>query len=244
MARFGAAVVVTGAEDSERPSIPSAAMRVCAVLHPGRPAPEGADESVAAATLAEGVAAALRTDCEWLWAIERDTVPGPGALDAMRAVLDDPGGLPEPLLLAGKVVGSDGEPDLRSLPYPEMFEKDTTVAACERSLLNLRAARPGSVLVSRRAIDRFGPPRAGLRPPFDMVEWTARMLRDWEDTGYLVTTSVARRDGAPAPQGSLRDRALATLRGPGWTPTEKLWNAYLLALGIATRGEPERAPRA
>jgi hypothetical protein len=219
-------------------------MRVCAVLAPGRPVPDGADESVAAATLAEGVAAALRTDCDWLWAIERDTTPEPGALDAMQAVLENLGGLPEPLVLASKVVGADGEPDLRSVPYPEMFEKDVTVAACERSLLHLRAVRPGSVLVARRAVERFGLPRDDVRPPFDMVEWTARILRDWEDSGYLVTTSLAARDGAASPRPSLRDRAVATLRGPGWTPTEKLWNAYLLALGVATRVEPERAPRA
>jgi hypothetical protein len=104
--------------------------------------------------------------------------------------------------------------------------------------------RPGSVLVARRAVERFGLPRDDVRPPFDMVEWTARILRDWDDSGYLVTTSLAARDGAASPPPSLRDRAAATLRGPGWTPTEKLWNAYLLALGVATRVEPERAPRA
>lgn len=219
-------------------------MRVCAVLRPGAEAPDGVDESVAAATAADGVRAALRTDCDWLWLLGDGTVPEPGALEALRDVLGGLDGLPEPLVLVSKVVGPDGEPDRSALPYPEMFEKDVTVAGAERRLLQVRAARPGAVLVARRAAERFGLPREDLRPPFDLVEWTARILRSWEDVGFLVTRSVARREAAAAPAPSLRDRAVATLRGPGWTPTEKLWNAYLLALGVATRGEPERAPRA
>ena len=219
-------------------------MRVCAVLQPSGDPPAGVDESVVAPTLHDGVRDALRTGCDWLWILDPGTVPEPGALDALRTLVADPDGLPEPLVLASKVVGADGEPDRAALPYPEMFEKDVTVAAARRRLLQVRALRPGAVLVARQAIERFGLPRTDIGPPFDMVEWTARMLRSWEDAGYLVTTSVARRDGAAAPRQSLRDRAIATLRGPGWTPTEKLWNAYLLALGAATRGEPERAPRA
>src|SRR5439155_803778 len=79
-----------------------------------------------------------------------------------------------------------GAPDPGSLPVPAVAA-DLAVAAVRLRLLAIRAARPGSLLVHRGAIERWGPPPGGG----DDLVWTARLLRGrW---GVLVPGSVAVR---------------------------------------------------
>src|SRR4051794_7373396 len=109
-------------------------MSVTAVLFNDGPAPEGADEVVRAPTLREGVSAALGTRGDWLWLLDPYTTPDPGALDALLAPLGDLGRIPEPVVLASKVVGPDGQAHPDALPNPEMFEKHVTVLAVPKHL--------------------------------------------------------------------------------------------------------------
>jgi len=194
---------------------------------------------------AAGVAAALATGADWIWLLDGVTVPDGGALAAFAAGLELLAGLPEPLILAGKVVDATGalHPDV--LPRHEIFEKQRTVDACERGLVHLRAAPSGSLLIRREAFARFGPLRTDLPARWSAFEFTARVLQLWEDTGYLVPSSVAVRATSPRRarrSGALRTRA-RLLAGSSWTTTEKLWEGFLVAEEAvkAARGPARRA---
>jgi hypothetical protein len=172
-----------------------------------------------------------------LWLVDPATVPAPDALERLAGA--DLGPLPAPLLLAAKVVGPDGTPHPGGLPLPEMFEKEVSLAAVARHVVHLRAARPGALLVPARALARAGEPRADLAEPAATLEWTARLLRSWDDPGFLVPGALAERRTPLRAAGSDRARALL---GPAWTPTERLWNLYTLGLD-ATGLSPSRTPR-
>jgi rhamnopyranosyl-N-acetylglucosaminyl-diphospho-decaprenol beta-1,3/1,4-galactofuranosyltransferase len=161
-------------------------------------------------------------DCEWLWLLDGTAVPEPDALAALLEALEAHDALPEPVLLASKVVGPDGSPHPAALPVPAVG-RDLTVAAVRRRLLAIRAARPGSLLVHRGGIERCGPPPGGG----DDLVWSARVLRD--GFGALVPGSVAVRatPGAP-PRVSVRGWA-RLLVGDALTPREKPWFAFRLA---------------
>ena len=193
-------------------------------------------------TAAQAVAAAP-AGWDWLWLLDGAAVPAPDALEHLTAPV--PTGLPVPVLLASAVTTPAGAPHRDALPEPELFEKEISIAACERRLVHVRAVRPGSLLVPARALERFGSPLDSLAPPYDTLEWTARMLRSWDDPGFLVPASRAVRsdDGEPRPGASI-GRARALLRGASWSPRERLWNGYGLALDAAARpsGSTRRSP--
>jgi hypothetical protein len=163
----------------------------------------------------------LARDADWLWLLDCTALPEPEALRSLLAPLDDLGDLPLPALLASKLVGTDGSHDPHSLPLPASSDPDLVVAACERHLLALRVAQPGSLLVHRDAIERYGPP-----PARDVAVWTARILR--EQPGLLVPGSVAVRapggDGARAEISAL----WKLLAGDALERREKPWLAFRL----------------
>jgi GT2 family glycosyltransferase len=181
----------------------------------------------AAGALHAALPAALATGAEWLWVLDGRAVPQP---EALAALLDTAGrdDLPRPGLLAGKVVlpGGDMHPD--ALPWPEIYEKEVSIAACAHRLVSLRAARPGSLLIRRDVVERVGGPRPDFVSHGEVLEWTARLLRD--ESGYLVPASVAVRADREAPdrRREFVNRA-RMLRGGAWRPDEKLWLAALLA---------------
>ena len=183
---------------------------------------------------------------EWLWLLDGVTVPRADALEAFGAALETLAGLPAPLLLASKVIDAAGAMHPDALPRHEIFEKQYTVDAIERGLVQLRAVPAGSLLIRRGTFERFGELRADLPPSWAVFEFTARALRSWEDTGYLVPSSVAVRKLPPHPAGrrgeGLRTRA-RLLAGPAWTPTERLWEGFLVAEAAvrAARGPARRA---
>jgi hypothetical protein len=219
---------------------------VCAVLY-GDSRGELLDELVAAVThqsarpavilqepeLTAGVRAAAGGGTRWIWLLEIGTVPAP---DALRDLLDAVAKVtpPAPMLMASKVVDQHGRLHTDATPRHELFEKQHSVDAAEHRLVQLRTAAPGSVLVATAAIARVGLPRTDLPAGLDVVEWSARMLRDWEDTGYLVPASVAVRRTAPAPRrwGYWLGRA-RILGSGGWSATERLWETFLLGEAIA-----------
>lgn len=221
-------------------------MDVCAVLY-GDSRGELLDELVAAVTaqsaqpavilheheLTAGVSAGAGGGTRWVWLLQTGTIPAP---DALRELLDAVAGVtpPAPLLMASKVLDERGRLHADATPRHEVFEKQHSVDAAERHLVQLRTAAPGSVLVATAAIQRFGLPRSDLPGGLDMVEWSARMLRDWEDTGYLVPASVAVRRAGPAPRRWRYWLGRARILGSGgWSATERLWETFLLGDAIA-----------
>ncbi len=192
------------------------------------------------------VRAALEAGVEWLWLLDGVTVPEPGALTAFAAALDCLAGLPEPLVLTSKVLDTSGALHPDAIPRHEIFEREFTVAAAERGLVQLRAAPSGSLLVRREAFERFGALRTDLSLSWQAFEFTARVLRSREDTGYLVPSSVAVRRVPPRSAGrrggAIRARA-GLLAGPVWKPRERMWEGFLVAEG-ALKDARERARRA
>ena len=195
-------------------------------------AQERAPQHVLERGAAAGLEAARATGADWIWLLDGITVPAPGALAAFEDGLERLAGLPEPLVLAGRVLTADGTMHPDALPRHELFEKELSVAACARGLVHLRAASSGSVLVRRRVLDRFAAPRTDLPPSWAIFELTARVLQSWGDPGYLVPDSVAVRRVPPRPAGraggALRTRA-RLLGSSAWTTTERLWETYILA---------------
>lgn len=183
-----------------------------------------------APALAEALPAALQSGAEWIWVLDGHAVPAPDALDRLLAHAE-PDGLPAPVLLSSRVSLPDGSLHPDVLPWPEIFEKEISTAAVGQRLVSLRAARPGSLLVRAEAVRRHGPPRADFVSHGEILEWTARILRD--DRGYLVPASRAVRADreTPAPRRELRNRA-RMLRGDTWGREEKLWFGFLLAQDV------------
>src|SRR4051794_33769420 len=77
---------------------------------------------------AEAIAAA-DMPCDWLWLVRGDTRPAPGALVALAAAAEGGPGLPEPELLAGKVVNPASALDRESMPWPPLHDRATAMAA-------------------------------------------------------------------------------------------------------------------
>jgi len=176
---------------------------------------------------------------EWFWLLDGAAIPATDALERLLAPLQELGPLPPPVLLASKVVDATGVLDPGRAPWPRLLQKEVSLDACERHLVSVRAARHGSLLMHRRALERHGPPRADYVDDGEDLEWTARVLRT--ESGYLVPGSRAvRLDAALTAQESnlrrrrdLRNR-VNTLRGSAWGGEEKLWFAFLVAQDVVT----------
>jgi GT2 family glycosyltransferase len=170
--------------------------------------------------------------------MDDDTIPAPTALERLLAASVPPG-LPQPLLLASSVVWRDGRPHPMNEPVfkrdPELF-----LAGCEHGLLPLRTATFPSLLVHRRAVDRFGLPPAHFFIWSDDIEYTARILRR-EPVGWLVPESVAEHR-TPRAYTAVSDSGerfyfhvrnwLYMLRGGSFRGAEKASLAWWLLLSL------------
>jgi hypothetical protein len=187
----------------------------------------------------DAVLAAGRGD-DWLWLVDGDTRPEPGALAALLEVAGGCDGLRKPALLVGKIIGRDGRLDPGSAPWPPLHDRGGAMAAAEHRVAAVRLARWGSLLVSAAALERHGPPRADLGRGGDDLEWTARVLRG--APGYLVPRSVALR---PEPRRARPQQALGVARmlaGDGLDRQERLWFLYASLLE-GSRPRPSRNAR-
>ncbi len=211
-----------------------------------------AREGVSGAAIAEaagtwhdalGGAGATAGDAEWLWLVEGDAVPEPGALDALLAVAADHGDLPAPALVAGRVLAADGRIDPGAAPWIPLLDRVTVIDAARRRLVSLRLARWGSLLVHRDVLARHGLPRGDFAGGGDDLEWTARILLD--ERGYLAPRSVSRRAAPPRrPIGGaaeVRNRA-RMVRGNAWTGPEPVWFAFMLVVDLARASRRRAAP--
>jgi len=169
----------------------------------------------------EPVHQALARECEWLWLLDGATLPQPGALEHLLRALECAD--PSPVLLASKVVHPDGSLHEGSLPVPEVFKADQTLAALERRTLAIRVARWGSLLVQRRRLADF--PAASLR---DDIGWTARLLK--HEHGLLVPSSVVVRPRCERTAGAAEVAAwLRLAAGDAIEPRERPWFAFRVA---------------
>ena len=189
---------------------------------------------------AAGVTRALEDGPDWVWMLDDDTIPEPGALEAL---LDAPArvdGLPAPALLCSRVKWTDGAPHPMNEPWPRWTDEATALGAIERGLLAIRAATYVSILVSGAALQESGPPRAPYFIWGDDVEFTARVLK--ERTGYYVPESVvvhktktnymAARSDSPRYALDVRNKLWMVRAGDVWQDYERLWWISLGLKGI------------
>jgi hypothetical protein len=223
---LGQTAAVTRLVTPRGPGAPSAAPRGASllqyVLGPG-------DDG-----LRPALDAALSHPSDWLWLLEDPTLPEPDALAGLLAGADRLD--PPPVLLASKVLDPEGGLHPDGLPRHEVFEKERTVAAAGRHLVHLRAAVPGSVLVRTDALAGLGPLPAGAGGRAGTINWSARLLRDPERAGYLVPGSRAVRHAPEhGPDWTELCQRAASLTGDAWTPSEKLWESFLLGAEAVRR---------
>jgi rhamnopyranosyl-N-acetylglucosaminyl-diphospho-decaprenol beta-1,3/1,4-galactofuranosyltransferase len=182
-----------------------------------------------------GFAEGVRRGFDWLWAMDDDTLPAPEALERLLAARERLAGLPEPVLLASKVVWTDRTVHPMNAPAPDPSDIDVFTTAVERGLMPIRSTTFPSLLVRRDAVERHGPPRSGFWIWADDIDFTGRILRD--EPGYFVPDSVAvhKTASAHAPwEGGRRffyavRNGLFILRGDTLTPKEKF--GWLLLVG-------------
>ena len=188
----------------------------------------------------EGLRVVHEQGATWAWLMDDDTIPTPGALRALLQGADRAPASAPPLLLSSTVLWTDG----RLHPMNEVkstTDRDAVVQSCERGLLPLRQATFVSLLVHRRAVDRFGLPLKHYFIWSDDLEYTGRILRRAAH-GYLVPDSEVTHK-TREPYTAVTDSGgrfyfhvrnlLYMLRGPSCTPLEKL--AVLWTLTSTTR---------
>jgi rhamnopyranosyl-N-acetylglucosaminyl-diphospho-decaprenol beta-1,3/1,4-galactofuranosyltransferase len=137
---------------------------------------------------AYGLALALADAADLVWLMDDDTVPEPGALEAMldaRAL--HPGG--PPALIASRVVWTDGRPHPMNTPRTKPFaSKAERLAAAAAGCLPIRSASFVSILVDAGVCRARGLPEADYFLWNDDFEFTARLLRG--QAGLLCPASV------------------------------------------------------
>ncbi len=184
----------------------------------------------------EGLRTAHERGAEWAWLMDDDTIPTPDALQALLHGAYVAPVSPAPLVLSSKVAWTDG----RLHPMNEVklrADREAIVLSCELGLLPLRQATFVSLLVNRRAVDRFGLPLKHYFIWSDDLEYTGRILRD-ASVGYLVPDSVVIHK-TKEPYTAVTEAGgrfyfhvrnlLYMVRGSAWTPLEKLTLLWTLS---------------
>ena len=196
---------------------------------------------------AYGLALALADAADLVWLMDDDTVPEPGALQAMldaRAL--HPGG--PPALIASRVVWTDGRPHPMNTPRTKPFaSKAERLAAAAAGCLPIRSASFVSILVDAGVCRARGLPEADYFLWNDDFEFTARLLRG--QAGLLCPASVvvhktarsARPTPIPGSGSSTRCGTRSGRCGPGlrWPPRS---GCYTAAPRCAAGPAPSRSP--
>ena len=189
----------------------------------------------------EGIRIAYERGSDWIWTMDDDVVPEPDALqkllEAEEALAAQ--GRPQPLLLCSTVLWTDGclHP-MNEVKFKQ--EREAFVETCELGLLPARHTTFVSLLLNRRAVQRYGVPLEHYFMWSDDIEYTGRILKDGPN-GYLVPGSVAVHktkvahtaviEGGPRFYYHVRN-FLYMLRGSAWTPLEKLSLSFTLGSTI------------
>ncbi len=159
----------------------------------------------------EGMRRGLELGFAWLWVMDDDTIPFPDALERLvdgATRLDE---LPDPVVLASKVVWSDGNVHPLNGPGLRLNDIDLFLRASERGVLPLLWNTFPAALLKAEALERHGLPLKHFWIWGDDIEFFARLMHD--EVGYLIPDSVAEhRTKAPAPPWEGGDRFYYALR--------------------------------
>lgn len=196
------------------------------------------DNSGSAGGFGRGARWAYEEGYDWIWLLDNDSEPEPGALEAL---FDAHARFPDdqaPKLLASKVVWTDGS--ILPLNVPIFKRKDMVLfyRAAEHATISLRAAPYAGVLLHRDLLARHGVPLESYFLWNDDIEWTGRILRD--EFGVLVPNSVichktpgnptTTADAGPRFFYEIRNKLWMVRYSNGYRPMEKA--RFLVTLGV------------
>ena len=137
---------------------------------------------------AYGMARALDGAADLIWLMDDDTVPEPGALEALLAARDRHPA-PPPALVASRVLWTDGRAHPMNTPRTKPFvSKAERLTATAAGCTPIRSASFVSILVDAAECRRRGLPQADYFLWNDDFEFTTRLLRG--NTGLLCPASV------------------------------------------------------
>ncbi len=185
----------------------------------------------------EGMKHAHAAGADWLWLMDDDTLPERDALTELLSVAISVDGSEPPWLLASKALWRDGSVHPMNFPVLERRRREVVIAAATRGVMPIRAATFVSLLVHRRAIERFGLPRSHYFLWSDDIEYTSRVVLGGA-AAYYVPASVVLHD-TPRPEDfrtadparfyyHVRNTVL-TARGPGRPARDRLARLWTLA---------------
>lgn len=190
----------------------------------------------AAAGFSDGIAHAHGLGHEWLWLLDDDCLPEPGALAALldgAARAPTAPGIPPPVLLASRVVWKDGSLHPMNVPWLRWGQPGEVALGIGSGLIALRHCTFTSVILHRDAVDRHGLPPRHFYIWVDDIDYTARVLR--RERAYLVPESrvvhwtqrpySAVTETGPRFYYHVRN-TLLMLRGGGLDREERLVYAY------------------
>jgi len=126
---------------------------------------------------------------DWLWAMDDDTIPRPDALERLLAAGERAHGMGEPVMLASRVLWTDGRTHPMNLPNIDGRDPQRFIEGLAQGLPPLRWATFVSVLFRTDAVRRHRLPRKDFFLWSDDIDFTARILR--RERGYFVPDSVA-----------------------------------------------------
>jgi rhamnopyranosyl-N-acetylglucosaminyl-diphospho-decaprenol beta-1,3/1,4-galactofuranosyltransferase len=138
---------------------------------------------------AYGLALALADGADLVWLMDDDTVPEPGALHALLGARDQAGPADRPVLLASRVLWTDGRAHPMNTPRAKPFatgaeQRRAAAAGC----VPIRSASFVSILVDAAVCRQRGLPQADYFLWNDDFEFTTRLLRG--AVGWLCPASV------------------------------------------------------
>jgi rhamnopyranosyl-N-acetylglucosaminyl-diphospho-decaprenol beta-1,3/1,4-galactofuranosyltransferase len=137
---------------------------------------------------AYGIALALAAAADLIWVMDDDTVPEPGALRALIEARGQHQGTP-PVLMASRVVWTDGRAHPMNTPRPKPFaSRAERAAAAAAGCVPIRSASFVSVLIDAAQCRRRGLPQADYFLWNDDFEFTTRLIRG--AAGWLCPASV------------------------------------------------------
>jgi GT2 family glycosyltransferase len=183
----------------------------------------------------EAIVRGLAHGADWIWLMDDDCAPDPTALEQLleagkSADVQAPVGA-----LASCKYGVDGEVQINHAGWYDFVRSDVSpVAATESAALDVDIGSFVSLLVSREAAQRVGPPDSALFISLDDVDFCLRIRQSGFRVVYVPASRVLHLSQLGAAGGSARAMRLY------WRQYYALRNA----LAIADRHAPSRVVRA